>query len=148
MLHEELRRAREEIGYTQAELAALAGIPRNQIARAEKGENITLDTLRKIVVHLPVTELNLLDTVKLSTDTLPIHDKIYVGAMNTLHNVLKGLSAALEHTQETFDALQQARSRETPEEAAARGADVDPSLILKGIEGTLLSLDKRLKHSA
>jgi len=148
MLHEELRRAREKAGYSQAQLAALSGIPRNQISRAEKGENITLDTLRKIVVHLPVTELNLLDTVKLSTDTLPIHDKIYVGAMNTLHNVLKGLSAALEHTQDTFDALQQSRSRETPEEADARGAEVDPSLVLKQIEGTLHSLDERLKHTA
>ncbi|HYC91365.1 MAG TPA: helix-turn-helix transcriptional regulator, partial [Thermoanaerobaculia bacterium] len=45
LLHEELRRAREKAGLSQQALADLAGIPRNQIVRAERGENITVDTL-------------------------------------------------------------------------------------------------------
>jgi len=54
LLHEELGQAREKLGITQAELGARAGITRDQVVRAEKGENITLDTLRKDVVHLPL----------------------------------------------------------------------------------------------
>jgi len=148
MLHEELRRGRERAGLSQAQLAARAGIPRNQIVRAEKGENITLDTLRKIAAYLPVTELTLLDTVKLTTDTLPVHDKIYVGATETLHQLLLALDAALVHAQDTYDALANARRHETPEEAAERGAEVDPSMLFQRIDRTLEALDKQLKHTA
>src|ERR1041385_5633625 len=71
LLHEELRSAREAAGLTQTELAARAGIPRNQVVRAEKGENITLDTLRKIAAHLPLQNLTLLEKLKLDFDYIP-----------------------------------------------------------------------------
>src|ERR1051325_11405886 len=83
-LHEELRAAREAAGLTQTELAARAGITRNQVVRAEKGGNITLDTLRKIAAHLPIEHLTLLEKLKLDFDYIPEPEKLYLG---TLANV-------------------------------------------------------------
>ena len=64
LIHDQLRLAREQIGLSQAKLAALTGLSRNQIVRAEAGENITLDTLRRIMVHLPLEEVTLLERVR------------------------------------------------------------------------------------
>ena len=142
MLHEQLRRAREQAGLSQARLAALAGIPRNQIVRAEKGDNITLDTLRKIAAHLPITELTLLDRVKLTTDTLPIHEKIYLGAMETLEQQLRSVQMAFNHARDTWQSYEQTRRKETPEEAAERGGTLDPSILFHGIERALKVVDQ------
>jgi transcriptional regulator with XRE-family HTH domain len=53
LTHDQLRLAREQTGLSQAKLAALTGISRNQIVRAEAGENITLDTLRRATRTIP-----------------------------------------------------------------------------------------------
>jgi transcriptional regulator with XRE-family HTH domain len=147
MLHDELRSARQEAKMSQAELASRSGIPRNQIVRAEKGENITLDTLRKIVVNLPIRELTLVDAVKLSTDILPVHDKIYIGAAETMFQVFEAMKKALEHAQDTLAALQAARRRETPEESADRGGEVDPSLLLQRMLNSANEFEERLKRT-
>jgi transcriptional regulator with XRE-family HTH domain len=86
-LHDELRRAREQAGLNQTQLAALTGIPRNQVARAERGENITLDTLRKLVLHLPICELSLLETVKLTVDSFPEPEKLLSGTVETVQKL-------------------------------------------------------------
>ena len=44
--------AREEAGYSQRELAELAHVPQSTIARIEKGENTSVDTLGKIAFAL------------------------------------------------------------------------------------------------
>jgi len=132
---------------SQAELAARAGIPRNQVVRAEKGQNITLDTLRKLVAHLPVTELTLLDTVKLSTDILPVHDKVYLGALDTFLQVFEAMKRALIHAQDTLAAYESARKRETPEESAQRGGEVHPRLILQSMMRAVNEVDERLKRN-
>ncbi|HEU4888033.1 MAG TPA: helix-turn-helix transcriptional regulator [Thermoanaerobaculia bacterium] len=60
MLHEQIREARLKAGLSQVKLAELAGIQRSLIQNLEDGRNVTLDTLRKIVPHLPsVQSLNL-----------------------------------------------------------------------------------------
>jgi transcriptional regulator with XRE-family HTH domain len=147
MLHKELRAAREMAKMSQAELAARAGIPRNQVVRAEKGENITIGTLRKIAANLPVKELTLLDTVKLSTEIRPVHDKVYVGAMETLAQVFEAMTKALEHAQDTLNAFE-ARKRETPEETTERGGDVDPTLILQRLMRDANDFEKRLRGTS
>src|SRR5689334_9894947 len=96
LLHEELRAAREAAGLTQTELAARAGIPRNQVVRAEKGENITLDTLRKIAAHLPLENLTLLERLKLDFDYIPQPEKLYLGALTNVRHALQSLLAAIE----------------------------------------------------
>ena len=52
-LHEAVRRARKERGLTQAALGRLAGVQSKQISTLEQGGNVTLNTLKKILTHLP-----------------------------------------------------------------------------------------------
>ena len=53
MLHTEIRQARMDHGLSQSELARRAGIPRDRLRQFENGENITIDTLMKILAQLP-----------------------------------------------------------------------------------------------
>jgi predicted transcriptional regulator len=52
-LHEEIRRARKELRFSQSELAKLAGIQRRQISNLENDRNVTLSTVRKVLAQLP-----------------------------------------------------------------------------------------------
>lgn len=52
-LHEAVKKARKELGLTQAKLAELAGIERKQLSVLENGGNVTLSTVRKVIAHLP-----------------------------------------------------------------------------------------------
>src|SRR5688572_10232449 len=96
LLHEELRRAREKAGLSQQALADRAGIPRNQIVRAERGENITVDTLRKIAAHLPVTELTLMDTTGFRVDLFAEPEKLFVSSMENVLRLADALRAAIQ----------------------------------------------------
>ena len=143
-LHEELRSAREQAGFSQAHLAALAGIPRNQIVRAEKGDNLTIDTLRKIAAHLPVTELTLLETVKLKTDFIPAHEKLYLGVMETLAQMLGALATALN----TADIARAAAAAVRRQQDLDEPADVDPRMLFQRIETPLKAVEHDLKRTA
>ncbi len=63
LLHEAVLKARKDLGLSQKRLAELAGVQRKQLATLEKGGNITLATLRKVLVHLPNLETFALDAV-------------------------------------------------------------------------------------
>jgi transcriptional regulator with XRE-family HTH domain len=63
LLHEAVQSARKNLGLSQKRLAELAGIQRKQLATLEKGGNVTLATLRKVLAHLPNLETFSLDTV-------------------------------------------------------------------------------------
>jgi transcriptional regulator with XRE-family HTH domain len=52
-LHEEIRRARKDMGLTQGELADLVGIQRRQVSTLERGGNVTLNTLKRVLAVLP-----------------------------------------------------------------------------------------------
>jgi transcriptional regulator with XRE-family HTH domain len=148
-LHEELRKAREKAGLTQAELAKLAGIPRNQIVRAEKGDNITLDTLRTITAQLPLTSLTLMENVMLTADLLPQPAKIYLGAMATLSHMTQAMGAALNLAMAARVAMETAR-RADPIALAAGLEDLqdDDLLILKSIETWYRELQKTILETA
>jgi transcriptional regulator with XRE-family HTH domain len=53
MLGARIRDARHAAGLTQQRLAGLADVPRSQLQKLEKDENVTVETLRAIVRHLP-----------------------------------------------------------------------------------------------
>lgn len=53
MLHTQIRQARMDHGLSQSELARRAGIPRDRLRQFENGENITIETLMKILAQLP-----------------------------------------------------------------------------------------------
>ena len=113
LLHEELRAAREKAGLSQQALADRAGIPRNQVVRAERGENITIETLRKLAAYLPVTELTLLDTTGFRVDIFAEPEKLYFAAMETLQRLNEAMRAALELAVLARTALEMAH-RATP----------------------------------
>ncbi len=135
MLHDELRRAREKAGLTQTQLANLSGIPRNQVARAERGENITLDTLRKIVVHLPIEVLPLIEKVHLAVDILPHPEKVYFATVDSVQQMATALAAALNAAITAQSVLAQARrSVPLPDMGEEPEADVDPTLLFHKLQ--------------
>jgi transcriptional regulator with XRE-family HTH domain len=145
LIHEELRKGREEAGLSQAELAARVGIPRNQIVRAERGDNITLDTLRKIAAHLPVEQLTLLEKVQLRVDILPEPEKFYFASMSTLMKVTDALGAALQTAMVARAAMASARRAEPL--PYAEGGDVDTLLLLKSMENMYHQLETKLQET-
>lgn len=74
MLHEQIRQARIDHGLTQSELARRAGIPRDRLRQFENGENITLETLMKILAQLPNLESVTLGAVQARTGTIDVAD--------------------------------------------------------------------------
>jgi transcriptional regulator with XRE-family HTH domain len=148
LLHVELRRAREKAGLSQQALADLAGIPRNQVVRAERGENITIDTLRKIVAHLPLTELTLLDTKGFRVDIVAEPEKLFLAAMENVIQVAKALAGAIRLAMEARTAAEIARRATPPLEGYQPPADVDPLLLLRGLEriaGEIDTLGKNVR---
>lgn len=67
MLQTEIRQARIDHGYSQAELARLAGVPRERVRQLESGGNVTLETLQKILAQLPRLKSLTLGSVELQT---------------------------------------------------------------------------------
>jgi transcriptional regulator with XRE-family HTH domain len=132
MLHDELRRGREAAGLSQTQLATLAGIPRNQVARAERGENITLDTLRKIVIHLPIQELPLLEKVNLSVDFYPQPEKVFEATVVSVQKIAEAMLAAIQASMDAQEALGKARKAEPlPDVGSEPTAEIDPRLLLR-----------------
>ena len=141
LLHEELRNAREKAGLSQRALAELAGIPRNQVVRAEQGENITLDTLRKIVVNLPLTELSLLDTSSLRIDIIAEPEKLFLAALQNVIQLGAALGAAIKLAMEARVAVEVARRATPPLPGYEPSADVDPLLLMRGLERLAAEVD-------
>jgi transcriptional regulator with XRE-family HTH domain len=52
MFHERLRDARHARGLTQQRLAKLADVPRSQLQKLERGDNVTLATIQKTIGQL------------------------------------------------------------------------------------------------
>ena len=50
---DEIRQARRDAKLSQSELARRAGVPRSQLVRLEQGENVTIDTLKRVLGVLP-----------------------------------------------------------------------------------------------
>jgi transcriptional regulator with XRE-family HTH domain len=143
-LHEQLRVARMRAGWTQSELAARVGIPRNQIVRAEKGENITIDTLRKIAAHLPVDNLTLLEKVKLNVDVFPEPERVYYSAMGTLTHLHQAMTSALDLAMSARVALMSARRKEPLPYSVGEG-EVDDLFLLKSAENLYRELADKLE---
>ena len=67
MLHDQIRQARVDHGYSQAELARLAGVPRERLRQLETGGNVTLETFQKIIAQLPRLKTLSLGSIDLQT---------------------------------------------------------------------------------
>jgi transcriptional regulator with XRE-family HTH domain len=67
MLHDQIRQARVDHGYSQAELARLAGVPRERLRQLETGGNVTLETFQKVINQLPRLKTLSLGSIELQT---------------------------------------------------------------------------------
>ena len=143
MLHEEIRAARLKAGMSQEALAKAAGIPRNQIARAERGENITIDTLRKIAVQLPVEQLTLINMKTMVVDVLPEPEQMFIEASQTVIQMTYALRTALTHALAAGKAVESLRRRQPlPEREEREPAGQEPPqpnlmAVLRNLESTV-----------
>lgn len=67
MLQTEIRQARIDHGYSQAQLARLAGVPRERVRQLESGGNVTMETFQKIIAQLPHLKSITVGSVELQT---------------------------------------------------------------------------------
>lgn len=67
MLQDQIRQARVDHGYSQAELARLSGVPRERVRQLESGGNVTMETFQKIVAQLPRLQTLTLGSVRIQT---------------------------------------------------------------------------------
>ena len=74
MLHVQIREARIAHGLNQSELARRAGIPRTTLRDFENGENITIETLIKILAQLPNLTQITLGAVQARTTGVDLHE--------------------------------------------------------------------------
>jgi len=150
MLHEELREARRRAGLSQDALAKKTGIPRNQIVRAERGDNITVDTLRKIAVQLPVEQLTLIDTKSLLVDVMPEPERLFLEAAETVIHMTAALRTALTHALRAGQAVEHAR-RLNPlpvVEPAPPEKEADTMALLRDLDGMVDDLFATYKFAA
>ncbi len=72
MLHTQIRQARIDHGLSQSELARRADIPRDRLRKFENGENITVETLMKILAQLPALQSVTLGAVEGRTSAVDL----------------------------------------------------------------------------
>jgi transcriptional regulator with XRE-family HTH domain len=92
LLHEAVRKARQELNLSQKKLAEQAGIQRRQLATLEKGGNVTLATLRKVIAQLPNLESFTLDTVRVTVAQSPGDTERWKASMRAISDIFAELS--------------------------------------------------------
>ena len=77
-----------------------------------------------------------------------MHDKIYIGSLETLLATLLAMAKALRHAQSTFDALQDTRRHATAEEIAQHAAGPNLTFLFESIAHNIVNVHGRLKQIA
>ena len=98
-LHEEIRRARKELGLSQERLAELCGIQRRQLSILERGGNVTLNTLRKVLGFLPNLQQFTFEQVRMKPtyiDYPPFEWTRFYLRMSQFQQVLEELNTTLK----------------------------------------------------
>ncbi|MEA2491173.1 MAG: hypothetical protein QOH21_2965, partial [Acidobacteriota bacterium] len=98
-LHEEIRRARKDLGLSQGQLCALCGVQRRQLSTLERGGNVTLATLRKVIGFLPNLEDFTFEQVRMKPtyiDLPPFEWQLFYANMHTLHETVAGKKTVLK----------------------------------------------------
>ena len=98
-LHNEIRRARKELGLSQGQLSVLCGIQRRQLSTLERGGNVTLNTLRKVIGFLPNLEEFTFEQLRMKPsyiDLPPFEWQVFYANMFSLHETLDGVKTALK----------------------------------------------------
>jgi transcriptional regulator with XRE-family HTH domain len=98
-LHEEVRRARKELGLSQGRLAELCGIQRRQLSILERGGNVTLHTLRKVVRFLPNLEQFTFEQIRMKPtyiDYPPFEWTLFYQEMGRFQQALEELNTTFK----------------------------------------------------
>jgi transcriptional regulator with XRE-family HTH domain len=98
-LHEEIRRARKELGLSQGRLAELCGLQRRQLSILERGGNVTLNTLRKVVGFLPNLEQFTFEQIRMKPtyiDFPPFEWTMFYLHMNSFQRAVEELNTTLK----------------------------------------------------
>lgn len=98
-LHEEIRRARKDLGLSQDRLAELCGIQRRQLSILERGGNVTLNTLRKVIGFLPNLEDFTFEQVRMKPtyiDYPPFEWSLFYANMFTFQKSVEQLNTTLK----------------------------------------------------
>ncbi len=143
LMHDQLKQARERTGLSQAKLAALTGLSRNQIVRAESGENITIDTLRRILVHLPIDEVTLLERVRVKVDYLNPAEKMFFGLGEILSHLVQATLSTMSLAMVAKDEMIMARDAEGREiDEKERADDARLTAFLQRMELAMVMIDQ------
>lgn len=125
---DEIRKAREALDMTPAELARRAGIQRSHVGKIERGDNFTLETLEKIVVHLPNLPDLFVGSQKIRTGAPPENLSVIVA---------EHLEAAAALVQASTETQQAARALAAASTASARATErlaATSERLLKALE--------------
>lgn len=116
-LHEEIRRARKDLGLSQDRLAELCGIQRRQLSILERGGNVTLSTLRKVIGFLPNLQEFTFEQVRMKPsyiDYPPFEWTLFYANLHNFQKTLEDVSTAIKTWLDN-----------------PPGKDVDPELLAK-----------------
>jgi transcriptional regulator with XRE-family HTH domain len=98
-LHEEIRRARKDLGLSQSQLCALCGVQRRQLSTLERGGNVTLATLRKVIGFLPNLQDFTFEQVRMKptyVDLPPFEWQAFYANMTQFGETLDGIKTSLD----------------------------------------------------
>ena len=124
-LHDEIRRARKELNMSQADLAAAAGVQRKQISILERGGNVTLATIRKVLAQLPNIERFSLYSAEVGLDPGTLTKKDWEHVTKTMVAIAE-MYSRLNTLMADFHAAMAAGDRETAERIFAEVKDYPP----------------------
>lgn len=104
-VHVQIRAAREAHGLTQHELAARAGVGRSDIQRLERGDNVGIRLLEKVLAQLP-------DLTTFQMGGIEVTGRITVD-VDSVRQIVLGIVAS---GTQALQVLEQARPSERPAE--------------------------------
>ena len=131
MIQHNVRQARVELGLSQVQLAERAGVPRDRLRALENGGNVTLETLEKIVAHLP----------NLREMTIGAVDVEVTGVnVDTLRAAVAEAAAATRRVLARLTAI----TARAPEGADAAPAPESSSGFRPALETRLISLEAKV----
>jgi transcriptional regulator with XRE-family HTH domain len=131
MIQHNVRQARVELGLSQVQLSERAGVPRDRLRALESGGNVTLETLEKIVAHLP----NLKELTIGGVD-------VEVTGVNV--ETLRAAIAEADAANRRVLAMLTAISARSPEAAGAAPAPEPSTGFRPALENRLLNLEAKV----
>jgi transcriptional regulator with XRE-family HTH domain len=141
-LHEEIRRARKDLGLSQDRLAELCGIQRRQLSILERGGNVTLNTLRKVIGFLPNLEEFTFEQVRMKPtyiDYPPFEWSLFYVNLHNFQKTLEDVSTAIKAW------LENPPGKDVPPEVVAKRTTTLATEIVKAYAHTIDPAGEELK---